>query len=493
MADIDRVAAPVLAALAAVAGSFAVAGATLAFVVTPAYDVVARYTPGALVGVVVSQAPGLTDAVAYAVAFALTVLVLAALVGSIVEIALRLDAPALGVFAVALLVTAVTAVTTGSLFRAFGAGVPAAVVVLYFLADPRPPRAALSPARRRVLRAAGGVAVFGALAGYAGRNTAVRTPVPADGRYRDERVAALEADADEKSLAVDGLPGLLSTNDEFYTVDINSADPYVEAADWELRFEGAIDDPAPVGFDALREREERTDAVDTLRCVSDPVDGKLTDTAVWTGVPVDALLEGRAISSDCGCVMVHAADGYEVEFPLAALRDGFLAFGMNGDPLPRAHGHPVRLLVPGHWGEVNVKWVTALEFLEREADGYWERRGWHGTGPVNAVTKIWATERAPDAVTLAGVAYAGTRGVARVEVSVDGGETWRDARLSERLDGALDGDVWRQWAYTWEAPPSGEHDVRARAVTDDGTVQPRAETDTFPSGASGWAETTLTV
>ncbi|WP_435102834.1 molybdopterin-dependent oxidoreductase [Halarchaeum sp. P4] len=493
MLDTDRVAVHTLAALAAVAGSFAVGGTTLAFVVTPAYDVVARYTPGLLVGVVVTQAPGLTDAVAYAVALVLTVAALTLLVALTVELAVRLVDSTVAVFGTAVAVTAVAAVATGYPFRALAAGLPAGAVVLYFLADPRPARVALSPARRRVLRAAGGVAAFGALAGYVGRDVAVREPVPADGRYRSERVAALEADAERNALDVEGLPGLLSANAEFYTVDINSADPYVESADWSLRFEGAVENTAPVDFDALVTHDARTDAVDTLRCVSDPVDGTLTDTAVWTGVPVAALLEGRTISSDCGCVMVHAADDYHVEFPLEALREGFLAIGMNGDPLPRSHGHPVRLLVPGHWGEVNVKWVTSFEFLEREAEGYWEQRGWHGTGPVNAVTKIWATRQDAERVTLAGVAYAGTRGVARVEVSVDGGDTWRDARLSEPLEGTLDGDVWRQWAYTWDSPPSGDHEIRARAVTEDGTVQPQTETGPFPSGSSGWAETTLTV
>jgi hypothetical protein len=182
--------------------------------------------------------------------------------------------------------------------------------------------------------------------------------------------------------------------------------------------------------------------------------------------------------------MARAADDYFEEFPLAALREAKLAYRMNGGPLPRGHGHPVRLLVPGHWGEINVKWLTELEILDEEMDGYWEQRGWHGTGPVEPVAKIHAVEHDREAgrVTVGGHAYAGTRGVSRVEVSTDGGGSWTDAALSEPIPGI---DVWRQWAHEYDHP-GGRHEVVARLYDEAGRVQPEERRKTFPHGPAGW-------
>jgi hypothetical protein len=195
------------------------------------------------------------------------------------------------------------------------------------------------------------------------------------------------------------------------------------------------------------------------------------------------------------CVMLRAADDYYEEFPLDALEDAMLATQMNGRELPRSHGHPVRALVPGHWGEINVKWLTEIEILTEPADGFWEKRGWHGTGPVNNVAKIHAVRAGDgDTVQVAGHAYAGVRGIDRVEVSTDGGETWRDATLSERLPGARDAagtqlretaqDAWRMWTHEYTA--TEPHEVVARATDGTGTRQAEERSEAYPRGASGW-------
>ena len=186
--------------------------------------------------------------------------------------------------------------------------------------------------------------------------------------------------------------------------------------------------------------------------------------------------------------MLRAADGFYEEFPLSALEDGFLAFGMNGETLPRSHGYPARALIPGHWGEINVKWLTEIEVLTREVDGYWEERGWQGTGPVNTVAKLHHQTRLPGGrIQVGGHAYAGTRGIRAVEVSTDGGDTWVEATLAEALPGE---DVWRQWVYEYDRP-GREHEVVVRAVEADGTVQPETASNAFPSGPSGWVSRTI--
>jgi DMSO/TMAO reductase YedYZ molybdopterin-dependent catalytic subunit len=185
--------------------------------------------------------------------------------------------------------------------------------------------------------------------------------------------------------------------------------------------------------------------------------------------------------------MLHAEDDYFVQFPIEALRDGFLAWKMNGEALPKSHGHPVRVLVPGHWGETNVKWLSKIELLDEEMDGYWEKRGWHGTGPVNTIAKLWSDSVLDNGnIELAGHAYAGTRGINQVEVSINNGETWQKAELSDPLPGD---DVWRQWRFEFE--PEDSHDVVVRATDGEGNIQPKEQSNSFPSGATGWVSKTI--
>jgi hypothetical protein len=114
--------------------------------------------------------------------------------------------------------------------------------------------------------------------------------------------------------------------------------------------------------------------------------------------------------------------------------------------------------------------VTEIEILENEQKGYWEEKGWHGTGPVNTVAKIEAMNELENGVAqVGGHAYAGTRGIEKVEVSVDGGESWNQAKLNEPLDGNTE-----------------DSEVVVRAVDGDGDLQPKKEQQPYPSGAAGW-------
>jgi len=295
-----------------------------------------------------------------------------------------------------------------------------------------------------------------------------------------------EADDRTLDLASDDVPGLVSPIENFYNVDIAEFDPEVPADDWSMRITGEVDADVSVSFAELTDRPVEHRFV-TLRCVGEDLNGWKLDNAVWTGTPIRPLLEAADPEGDCGCAMLRAEDDYSVQFPVEALEDALLVWRMNGRPLPRSHGHPVRVLVPGHWGETNVKWLDEIELLDEEADGYWEERGWQGTGPVNTVAKLWDDTRLDDGrIELAGHAYAGTRGIDRVEVSTDGGDTWVDAELSADLP---DEDVWRQWRHVFE--PSGSHEVVVRATDGTGTLQPRDRSESFPSGATGWVTETV--
>ncbi|WP_435063199.1 molybdopterin-dependent oxidoreductase [Halobaculum sp. EA56] len=360
-------------------------------------------------------------------------------------------------------------------------------------------------ARRGVLRSAGAAAVAVAFAGAGPLARAVGGGSDADDAGEetsvDPTVERLLSVADDRSFDLAGAEPLVS--ESHYVVDKNAADPRVDPAAWSLRVTGEVREDLDLDLEAVTGRPAQHRFV-TLRCVGDKLNGRKVDTALWTGVPIAGLLEEAGVDADGCCVMVRAADGYYQAFPLSALERGFLAYRMNGRPLPRGHGAPVRALIPGHWGEINVKWITEIEVLDEEATGYWEERGWHGTGPVATNAKLHHVETDDGRVEVGGHAYAGTRGVSAVEVSTDGGDTWTEAEVTERLPGPTPADAdpddpavaageaadaWRGWRHEYEA--DAEHEVVVRAVERDGTVQSPEESDPFPSGASGWVSRTV--
>lgn len=476
------------AGVAGVAGSFAVAGFTPSFIAGPVAGTLARRMPGVVITFAIVVLGDLGSQLNVLAALVLSTLLLTG--GAFLGLGLgaRFGSRGLGCGIAAVAASTVTFAVTRAVVASVVAGgaVGLVLAVAAFLPSSAPVRT-LSPDRRRVL---GGVAsaVAISLGGVAlgTRETTSQTRSAIDLDVEESVLAQIRSsltEADQKSLDIETLEPLVSSN--FYQVDINATDPEVDADQWSLSITGAVEKERSFTYEDIRDMEPENRFV-SLRCVGESLNGKKLDNALWTGVPIMDLLGPEGLPDEC-CVMLRAADGFFEEFPLAALEDGFLAYGMNGRELPRGHGYPVRALIPGHWGEINVKWLTEIEVLEEEQDGYWEKRGWHGTGPVNTVAKLHVANELEDGRRrVAGHAYAGTRGIQQVEVSTDGGDTWTEARLSEQLPG---NDVWRQWSHAYEMPGE-QHEVVVRATDGTGELQPREESDAFPSGASGWVSKT---
>jgi DMSO/TMAO reductase YedYZ molybdopterin-dependent catalytic subunit len=239
----------------------------------------------------------------------------------------------------------------------------------------------------------------------------------------------------------------------------------------------------------------------TLSCVSNEVGGGLVSNGRWTGVMLSDVLKEAGMSPDkisraSEQLVGRSVDGWTGGFKTNIAFDGreaLVAFGLNGSELPVKHGYPMRLVVPGLYGYVSAtKWLTELELTNWDFDAYWIQRTWAKEGPVKTQSRIdtlsGGDEREAGTIPIGGVAWAPHRGIQRVEVSTDDGETWNDARLAEQLDE----DTWRQYVYEWEASP-GEHTIKVRATDGEGETQPEEETAPHPSGASGYDSVKVSV
>jgi DMSO/TMAO reductase YedYZ molybdopterin-dependent catalytic subunit len=476
----DRIAVPLAAGIAALGASYGLVGYTRAFLFVAVDEAVVSATPGAIVTWSIETLGESGHLLHQLLALAISVGVVglfaegARVTGR--EAGTPLFAPVLTAVGVWAIATSFLQAPVAAAAPAVGAAVPVAAAAMVDVAGET------DQVRRSTLGAIGAAVGTVVVGGAAGRRIEQIDPERLDEAAYAE-YETVERRADESRFDLSGAEPLLSEN--FYTVDTASTPPRIDKESWTLSVTGAVEEEVELTFADIDGMETVTEP-QTLRCVGEQLNGQKMDTAVWTGTPIDPILEMADVDSGCGCVMLRSTDGFYEEFPLEALRGGLLAYGMNGEELPPKHGYPVRALVPGHWGEVNVKWLDEIEILNEEATGYWEKRGWQGTGPVNTVAKL---HHRPDGDGyVGGHAYAGTRGIQAVEVSTDGGDTWTEAELTDPLPGE---DVWRQWRY--ELPGSGTYDVVVRAIDGNGDVQTMEESGPVPSGATGWVSETVEV
>ena len=277
--------------------------------------------------------------------------------------------------------------------------------------------------------------------------------------------------------------------EDFYLIDTAILSrPAIRVNDWRLRIHGDVDNELVLSYDDLLTYGITEDWI-TLNCVSNEVGGDLIGNAWWSGVRLAAILEDARVSSGADAVLQTSEDGWTCLTPLSALtddRNAMLALYMNGEPLTVEHGFPVRTLVPGLYGYVSAcKWVVDMELTTFDAaEGYWTPRGWSELGPVKISSRIDVPDDGEDVaagrLVCAGTAWKQHTGIARVEVSLDGGE-WTQATLAR----VPNEDTWVQWHAEVDVD-EGDHDLRVRAIGTDGDVQTGVETDVLPNGATGW-------
>jgi DMSO/TMAO reductase YedYZ molybdopterin-dependent catalytic subunit len=304
----------------------------------------------------------------------------------------------------------------------------------------------------------------------------------------------------------------------FYRIDISPIIPAVNAQTWRLSVKGLVDNPIEITYEELKAMPS-VEQFSTLGCVSNKVGGDLISNAIWKGVPLRNLLEQAKIKQGAEYIVFRCFDGYDVGIPLEkGLEDGtILAYDMNRETLTPAHGFPVRAIVPNIYGMMNAKWITEIEIVDYVYEGFWQRKGWSNTARINTLSSLVIPGSAPirtrfrgflpagsnlagssnstssssssssssgRTTTVGGIAFAGTRGISKVQVSLDNGLTWKDASIKEPLSPYS----WVMWAAELNIPSEQvkEYKLTVRATDKTGNVQTSAIREPFPDGSTGY-------
>jgi DMSO/TMAO reductase YedYZ molybdopterin-dependent catalytic subunit len=354
--------------------------------------------------------------------------------------------------------------------------------------------------RRREFIEKGGIgvlAVIGALFSLSGlgqlfpsgiQPTGGSNPIDLEGApaiFSDPRLATLVASE-------------VTPNDAFYRVAIDVIDPAVDSSSWSLTVDGLVYASKVFSIQDVQDFPEVMQYT-TFECVSNQVNGNLISNAKWGGVKIsDILANAGGVQAGASHVVFYSVDGYSVGIPLAKamMSDSILAYSMNDQTLPTKHGYPLRGVIPGLYGMMSAKWIKRISVVGSVYDGYWQTRGWTNAASIYTETFIIlpsarsvSMSQNGGSVIVAGYAFAGDRGVSKVEVSFDNGGTWQQAELKTPLSNL----TWALWAIDWKPSAPGEYMAIARATDGQGQTQTSAKMDTFPNGATGYVSATLQV
>src|SRR5437667_2060471 len=281
----------------------------------------------------------------------------------------------------------------------------------------------------------------------------------------------------------------ITPNDLFYCVTKNVVDPHVNVDLWHLEVNGLVQNPATYRFLDLKgfnQVEQET----TLMCISNGLDAGLMSNAVWKGIALRDLLDPAGPMADARRGRLYGVDNYTDTIPLEKGIDPntLLVWEMNGKELPDRHGYPLRAIVPGYFGEQHVKRLTRIELTGADAKGFYETQGW---GP-DFITPTRSRIDVPDhdsrfairdsTIEMKGIAFGGDRGISRVEISDNDGETWAGAKIDypgTKL-------TWALWSYDWRPDDVDDYTLVVRATDGEGAVQEWEEGRSPFSGVTGF-------
>jgi DMSO/TMAO reductase YedYZ molybdopterin-dependent catalytic subunit len=281
----------------------------------------------------------------------------------------------------------------------------------------------------------------------------------------------------------------VTSNDQYYIVSKNLfADPTVDGNSWNLQVSGQVQHPYTLSYKELLAMPTRQQ-YESMMCISNEVGGEYMSNALWEGIPLaDLLARAGGVKGTATKVVLYAADDYSDSIHLSKALEPttLVAVRMNGVTLPQGHGFPARLLVPGIYGMKHVKWITRIEVVNTDYQGYWQQRGWSDAAPIRLTSRIdtpliGSTVAANKQTYIAGVAFSGNKGISEVDVSLDAGQTWQRATLKRPLSEL----TWVLWELPWQPTP-GTYTIMARAIDLEGNVQDPNVEPPLPDGSSGY-------
>jgi DMSO/TMAO reductase YedYZ molybdopterin-dependent catalytic subunit len=350
------------------------------------------------------------------------------------------------------------------------------------------------PARRSFLVRAGVTALVLTAGGWGlGRLLGGRTASEEAGQPLDTAAAPDPFPAPPDR--IDPVPGTraeLTSTDDFYRIDINSLPPVIQQDTWQLETTGLFRNPRSLTIAELMAYPSLTQAI-TLSCISNRIGGDLIGTSYWSGARLRDVLEDLALQPEAGALYLEAQDGFYETVVAEDMMDErtLLVYAMNGETLPVEHGYPLRIYIPNRYGMKQPKWIVRMEAIEAWRPGYWVERGWSREARPQIVSVIdtVATSLASEGIVpVGGIAWAGARGISRVEVRVDDGP-WEEAALRTP---PLSGLTWVQWRYEWPAT-NGRHTFTVRAEDGNGERQVEPVSGVRPDGATGFHSVTARV
>lgn len=271
---------------------------------------------------------------------------------------------------------------------------------------------------------------------------------------------------------------LITDNRYFYVQSYNNDIPPTQSQalnEWKLRVDGLVENPLELTYEQIRQFPE-VEVMRTLECIGNPVGGSLIGNATWGGFWFEEILNRVQVKSTATRARFHAWDGYETAVDLEWITQPnvLMAYKMNGQLLPREHGYPLRIFMPGLYGQKMPKWIDRIEFIDYDFQGVWEQGGWSDVAAVQTNSIIQSPPNQTEIrgqIVIQGVSFAGKRRITQVEIRVNGG-AWLSATLTQN-DSPL---VWTQWVVQWTPSGDGTYEIEVRATDETGFTQ-RSDAD----------------
>lgn len=277
--------------------------------------------------------------------------------------------------------------------------------------------------------------------------------------------------------------------EDHYKVFIGLEPENIDGDSWTLPITGLVDNPLELSLEDLQRNYPTISQYVTLSCISGRIPTTLISTTFWTGVSVQEVLEDAQVQEEAEYLFITSEDGFYETVPLDLIYSDpriMFCYAWDGEPLPKDHGYPLRIWLPDRFGMKQPKWITSIELIGEYKQGYWVERNWDRIARIKTRSVIDTVnvekafeENGQRFIPIGGIAFAGARGISKVEIKVDDGP-WQEAQLRSPLSDT----TWVIWRHHWSFQ-AGDHTFQVRCYDGEGELQALEESPPRPDGATG--------